>query len=50
MPGLAEDLQEAKDFYVAVADLSGDAHQGHKSFLVLFFKKNCFDSVEKETL
>jgi hypothetical protein len=31
--------KEAKDFYVAVADLSGSARHNDKSFLVLFFKK-----------
>jgi hypothetical protein len=35
LPGLLS----AKDFYVAVADLSGSVRQGNKSFLVLFFKK-----------
>jgi hypothetical protein len=39
MPGQAEDLQEAKDFYLAVAVLSGSTHHNNKSFLVLFFKK-----------
>jgi hypothetical protein len=36
MPGQAEDLQEAKDFYVAVAVLSGSVSGERKSFLVLF--------------
>jgi hypothetical protein len=31
--------KEAKDFYVAVADLSGSVRHNNKSFLVLFFKK-----------
>jgi hypothetical protein len=31
--------KEAKDFYVAVAVLSGSVRPGRKRFLVLFFKK-----------
>ncbi len=30
--------------YIAVAALSGDVRQGHKSFLVLFFKKELLSS------
>jgi chaperonin GroES len=32
-------LKEAKDFYIAVAVLSGSTRRNNKSFLVLFFKK-----------
>jgi hypothetical protein len=39
MSGQADNLQEAKDFYVAVAFLFGSVCHNNKSFLVLFFKK-----------
>jgi len=46
--GLLFCRKEAKDFYVAVAVLSGSVRPRRKSFLVLFFKKELLSFPEME--